>query len=168
MTHLETLLALATVALAAAGALQLMRERKPYEAKKLMSPIEQEAYRRLRAALPHKEIYPQVQLCRFIERKKGLDKKWHRRIAQLSVDFVVCELDSSVTAVIEIDGRTHERDVQQRRDRKKDRACESAGIRIIRWQARRLPAVEEMRKQLGPGTGCGESQTEASAHSSKS
>ncbi len=158
MTHAGELLALVAaaiviVAAAAVGALvRLARERRPYEAKKLMSPPEQEAYLRLRAALPDRLIFPQVQLSRFIERRAGVDLRWHNIIAQLSADFVVCDPDSTVTAVIEIDDKSHRRETQRRRDRNKDRACASAGIKMIRWQARRLPSVQEIREELEQAT----------------
>ncbi len=136
------------LALAAAALTQWILERRPYEAKRLMSSIEQEAYRRLRAALPNKLVFAQVQLCRFIEPRKGLHRRWHNRIAQLSADFVVCEADSTVEAAIEIDDRTHQRPKQKWRDEKKNKACESAGIRLIRWPARALPDVQRMRQEL--------------------
>ncbi len=151
MSHgIEALGALILIALATgiAGLAQVLKERRPYSAKLLMSPAEQEAYRRLRAALPDRLIFAQVQLCRFIEARKGLKREWHNRIAQLSADFVICEADSSVIAVVEIDDRTHGRAKQRQRDEKKNRACSSAGIRMIRWPARGLPDVQTMREEL--------------------
>ncbi len=147
-------LAIAALLLVAAGVFAIQRiqglfeKYQPYRARALMSAPEREAYARLLRATPENLIFGQVQFCRAIEPKAGAHRRWHLRIAQLSADFVICRPDTSVLAVVEIDDRSHDRAIQRKRDRKKHAACKAAGIPLIRWQARRLPTSEEMRRQL--------------------
>jgi very-short-patch-repair endonuclease len=66
----------------------------------------------------------------------------------MSVDFVVCQKDSSIVAVIELDDETQEKEAQQTMDAKKDKALFAAGIRILRWQAESLPDVATIHTTL--------------------
>ena len=69
---------------------------------------------------------------------------------RMSADFVICQKDSSVVAVIELDDSTHERPDRMIADAKKNRALEAAGIPIHRWQARALPDEASIRQTLRP------------------
>lgn len=74
--------------------------------------------------------------------KKGNDfQAWSNRINRMSADFVVCNKDSSIVAVIELDDATHQRKDRQTADAKKDKALSSADIRIVRLQAKALPDI---------------------------
>jgi len=148
--HVMLLLALLLVAAVAIAAELLRRAelRDAYRAKPLMTAPELEAHSRLRHALPDALICPQVQLCRFISADHRRDRRWHYRIAQLSADFAICDQHGTVHAVVEIDDRSHKRAIQAQRDRKKDDACRSAGIPVLRWAAVRLPNSSEMRHQV--------------------
>ena len=68
----------------------------------------------------------------------------------MSADFVVCSKDSTVLAVIELDDASHETDRQKARDAKKDRALNSAGIRLLRWSVRDIPNDEAIKAALQP------------------
>lgn len=144
---LPALLLVAALAIAA-ELLRRAEQRDAYRAKPLMTAPELEAHSRLRRALPDALICPQVQLCRFISADHRRDRRWHYRIAQLSADFAICDQHGAVHGVIEIDDRTHKRTKQAQRDRKKDDACRSAGIPVLRWSAVRLPSSSEMRHQV--------------------
>lgn len=146
--HLLFNLLLLAVLVAAAVALREFEWRGRYRAKPLMSAPELLAHERLSAALPEALICPQVQLCRFVSADDQRERRWHYRIAQLSVDFAVCDRRGTVQAVVEIDDRSHQRAIQRQRDQKKDDACRVAGIPVIRWSATRLPPPETMREQL--------------------
>ncbi len=122
--------------------------RKAYRARSLLSPASLDAYRRLIAALPRAILCPEVQLARFVSADHLRDRRWHYRIAQLSVDFAICDAEGNVRAVVEIDDKTHSRRTQRLRDKKKDDACRAAGIPVIRWQARALPDPNAMAAQV--------------------
>lgn len=119
----------------------------PFYAKNpLLEKAEQELYRQLIQALPEYVILAQVQLSQLIKVKSGYNfGKWHNRINRMSVDFVICRQDFSPVAAIELDGKSHEHVIQARRDDKKEKALESAGIRLIRWKNYQIPDIATIR-----------------------
>jgi len=68
----------------------------------------------------------------------------------MSADFVVCNKDSSIVAVIELDDATHQREDRQAADAKKDKALGSAGVQIVRWQAKAIPDLATIQKAFMP------------------
>jgi very-short-patch-repair endonuclease len=123
----------------------------PFYAKKPLSQPEQVLYFRLIEALPEHIILAQVQLSRFLGVKKGHNyQSWSNRINRMSADFVVCNKDSSIVAVIELDDATHQKPDRQAADAKKDKAIEAAEIKIIRWQAKSMPDVSAIKSALLP------------------
>lgn len=63
---------------------------------------------------------------------------------------MVCNKDSSIVAIIELDDATHQKEDRQAADAKKDKALLSAGIRIVRWQAKEIPDTEAIQSTLMP------------------
>ncbi len=123
----------------------------PFYAKTLLSEPEQVLYFRLVQALPEHIVLAQVQLSRLLGVKKGNDyQAWFNRINRMSADFVVCNKDSSVVTVIELDDATHQNEYRQIADAKKDKALASAEIRIVRWQAKAIPDVATIQSTLMP------------------
>jgi len=119
----------------------------PYVPRELMTAPERELFVRLRQALPEYLIFSQVQLCRMIEVDPNEDKQaWFNRINRMSVDFVVCAPDGAkILAAIELDDSSHERADRLKADVKKDKALQSAGIRMIRWPVRGMPTSQQIR-----------------------
>lgn len=118
----------------------------PFYAKKPLSQPEQVLYFRLVQALPEHIILAQVQLSRLLGVKKGNNyQAWFNRINRMSADFVVCNKDSSIVAVIELDDATHQKEDRQAADAKKDKALASANVRVIRWQAKAIPDVAKIK-----------------------
>jgi len=112
----------------------------PYYPKKPLSVPEQVMYFRLIKALPEHIVLAQVALSRILGVEKGQNfGEWFNRINRMSADFVICEKDASVIAVIEIDDASHQKADRQVADAKKEKALGSAGIRIVRWQSRDIP-----------------------------
>ena len=112
----------------------------PFYAKKPLSAPELILYERLGRALPDRIVLAQASLGRMLGVKKGKNfGEWFNRINRMSADFVVCSKDGAVVAVIELDDASHDRADRKMADAKKDKALASAGIRIVRWQARSLP-----------------------------
>ncbi len=123
----------------------------PFYPKKPLSQPEQVLYFRLVQALPDHIVLAQVQLSRLLGVKKGNNyQAWFNRINRMSADFVVCNKDSSIVAVIELDDATHQKEDRQAADAKKDKALSSAGIRIIRWQAKAIPDVGVIQATFMP------------------
>ncbi|GAC1629711.1 MAG: hypothetical protein NVS9B10_21280 [Nevskia sp.] len=112
----------------------------PFYAKKPLSNPEQVLYFRLCKALPEHIVLAQVTLSRILGVRKGSNfGEWFNRINRMSADFVLCSKDSTVIAVVELDDASHERADRRAADTKKDKALTSAGIRIVRWQAKSIP-----------------------------
>lgn len=123
----------------------------PFYAKKPLSRPEQVLYFRLVQALPDHIVLAQVQLSRLLGVKKGNNyQAWLNRINRMSADFVVCNKDSSIVAVIELDDATHQKEDRQATDAKKDKALTSADIRIVRWQAKGIPDLATIQSILMP------------------
>lgn len=112
----------------------------PFYAKRLLSQAEQVLYHRLVDALPEHMVLAQVQVSRVLGVKKGFNfGEWNNRINRLSYDFVICAKDATVLAAIELDDKSHEQSSRSETDRKKERATEAAGIRLLRWHVKALP-----------------------------
>lgn len=121
----------------------------PFYAKKPLTQPEQILYFRLIEALPAHIILAQVQLSRFLGVKKGNNyQSWTNRINRMSADFVICNKDSSIVAVVELDDNTHQKTSRQTADAKKNKALESAEIKIIRWQVKSIPDVATIKAAL--------------------
>src|SRR4030066_413730 len=94
----------------------------PFYAKKPLTQPEQILYFRLLNALPEHIVLAQVQLSRFLGVKKGNNfQAWNNRINRMSADFVVCNKDSSIVAVIELDDESHEREFSKTAEPKKNK-----------------------------------------------
>ena len=131
------------------GGLEALEESWPFYMRRPLTEPEQVLYFRLSKALPDHIILSQVQLSRLLGVKKGNNyQAWSNRINRLSADFVVCNRDSSVVAVIELDDASHQREDRKRADAKKDKALTSAGIPVIRWKPNNLPDEMTIKQSL--------------------
>lgn len=118
----------------------------PFYSRTVLSPPEQVLYFRLCSALPQQVILAQVGLSRVLGVKKGNDfHTWNNRINRMSADFVVCNKDGSVLAVIELDDSTHKQERRREADAKKDKALASADVKIIRWNVKAMPNEADIR-----------------------
>ena len=69
----------------------------------VLSESDCQFYARLVAALPEYRVFPQVQISRFIEVRPLRGRQAIRdRYSQLSADFVICDQDFDVKAVVEL------------------------------------------------------------------
>lgn len=119
----------------------------PLYAKHILSKPEQILYFRLVEAMPDCIVLAQVQLSRVLGVKKGHNfRQWLNRIDRKSLDYVVCRKDASVVAAIELDDSTHEREDRKKADQDKEHALASAGVKLIRWQVKKLPDVQTIRE----------------------
>ena len=121
----------------------------PYYKKQLLTKPEQILYFKILEALPEYLIFAQVQLSQILGVEKGYSySEWYNRINRMSVDFVVCNKAAEIVALIELDDSTHEKEDRKEADRKKDKACKDAGIRLIRWNVKAIPDKAQIRKAV--------------------
>lgn len=125
----------------------------PYRRKEsLLNGYEQELYKRLREAIPDFVVMCQVRLADIIEVTESTPGNermgWQNKINPMSVDFVICDQAFLILAVIELDGKTHERRDRKEADASKDDMLKAAGIDILRFKAVKMPSVEELKKIL--------------------
>jgi very-short-patch-repair endonuclease len=115
----------------------------------VLSETERQFFGRLVDALPEYRVLPQVQISRFIEvRKVPKRQAILNRYARLSADFVLCDRDFNVKAVVELDDTSHGSPSQQARDAKKDAVVTAAGILMVRCHVAAVPTVARIREQL--------------------
>jgi very-short-patch-repair endonuclease len=142
------------IALAFVGTLPLLRRPRlakalPVTAKPLLSRPEQLLYGRLVRAFPGNVILAQVALSQLlVVDRTDLNGSAHstaNRFRQLVADFVVCAPDFTAVAVIELDDRSHARNVQRERDQRKDRFLRAAGIKVIRFTVSDMPSEAALR-----------------------
>jgi hypothetical protein len=124
----------------------------PLMARALLTPREQEFCRRLEELYPQHRVFAQVALSRLLEVRPGTGNRRAIRnhFSQLVADFVLCGADLSVVAVIELDDSSHENSKQQHEDRRKTKAVESAGLRLVRIPAGPPPSNGELRDLMEP------------------
>lgn len=121
----------------------------PFYQRKPLSVPEQVLYFRLVNALPGHIVLGQVQLSRLLGVKKGNNAQaWLNRINRMSADFVICNKDSSILAVIELDDASHNGEKRKQADAKKDNALASAGIKIHRWHVNAIPDESAIKATL--------------------
>lgn len=130
-------------------------EKLPYEQRKPLTATEAVFYYRLVKALPECIILPQVQLSRFIKiknapwyKKAGKSYALQNRIAQQSVDYLVCLKDFTIVAAIELDDKTHNNLKVKQLDNKKEESLRASGIELIRWHAESMPTIDAINKKI--------------------
>jgi|HubBroStandDraft_1064217.scaffolds.fasta_scaffold388523_1 very-short-patch-repair endonuclease len=113
----------------------------PLEAKRqLLSERERALYQRLVQSLPNHIVLAQVQLLQVINFQRGhCTHAILNRISQLSLDFLILNPDTSIVAAVELDDATHTRENRRQADARKSHALQSAGVPLIRWNAKNLP-----------------------------
>jgi very-short-patch-repair endonuclease len=125
----------------------------PLMAKALLTAWEQDMYRRLEEVYPQHRVFAQVALSQLLEVRPGTGNRRAIRnhYSQLVADFVLCRDDFSVVAVIELDDSPHAATDRQDADRRKTKAVESAGLRLVRIPAGELPSHDELRELIEAG-----------------
>ena len=120
--------------------------RKTYQSKQLLTPNELEFFNRIKEALPEYLIFVQVSFGAMLNVKvSGLypnHPKHRNAFAQKMADFVVCNKNVQIVALIELDDKTHDKE----NDAKRDAMLIEAGYVVIRWNSKNKPSVAEIRK----------------------
>ena len=121
----------------------------PLEQKSILTATESEFYKRLKKALPEYSIHTQMSLGQMLEVKKGENIGFRNHFSKMAIDFVVVsDEDHRIVAAIELDDKTHDIPERKAADERKDKACASGGIRLIRWHAENMPSVEDIRNKV--------------------
>lgn len=125
-----------------------MTRMKParYRKKTVLTGRERDLYFRLCQALPECHVCPQVAASALIE-PAGMGKVRQRAISALGgkrVGYAVFDQDMDLLAVVELAHRSRPARIERARE-----ACfASAGIRTVRFQAKRLPSEGKIRASI--------------------
>lgn len=151
------LLLVLVAALVAAAKLGLLKKGRggqtdhwPVFPKKVLTPVEQQLYQRLVRAFPEHVVLSQVSFSQLVGVRKG--ENFHaiwNRYNRLVADFVVCNRDFSIAAVLELDDRSHDSPTRMDADRRKAAICAAAGIPLHRVNVNPLPNESDLRALLG-------------------
>jgi very-short-patch-repair endonuclease len=114
----------------------------PYKQKNLMSETERKMFLRLKGAHSEKVVFAQVSMSQVL----SYPRRWHNRVAQKSLDFVVCNEDGSIYYAAELDDKSHVG--RNKPDQTKEKALEAAGITLIRWHVAKMPSIAEIRETV--------------------
>lgn len=121
----------------------------PYFKKAPLTEPEQVMFHRLREALPEQIILAQVAMSAMVGIRKN--ENWQTQFNEISrkyVDFVVCNQDFSMRAIIELDDSTHQRGERIKADAIKDAAFQAIGVPVVRFDVREMPTVETIRSAI--------------------
>ena len=127
----------------------------PYQLSKyLLSRAERSFYGVLVQAIGNtKIVFVKVRLADVITPKKGLSRPdWQRSfnaIAAKHLDFIVCNAnDCTVKLAVELDDTSHQTSKTQKRDELVNKACQSAGLPLLRIKAARTYAIADLQHQI--------------------
>jgi hypothetical protein len=124
----------------------------PPQATRVLSTVERQVLSTLVRALPEYTILAQVPLSRFLRvPKRHSYADWLRRLGYQCADFIVCDLDSQVLAVVEIQGPTGQaNDRTRRRLERMARSLKAAKVPLHIWTEGRLPSADAARDAIAP------------------
>jgi len=146
VTHVY--LAVAGIAVVIALLYWLLRDSDTFTRKQLMTKNEEEFFRRLRKALPDHYIFPQVAFRAIVRPTAKYDTKaYTRQLAKIGskhCDFLICDDDLNVIAIVELDDRTH----VSEKDAIRDRLTACAGYTTVRYESKIRPSIVEIQNDF--------------------
>lgn len=117
-----------------------------YRRKPVLTGCERDFFFRLRKSLPECHISPQVAVSALIE-PSGMGKLRQRAIASIGrmrVSYAIFDDDMQLLAVAELSHRSR----PTRMEKAKEACLSSAGIRTVRFHAKRLPSEGKIRASV--------------------
>ena len=110
-----------------------------YQIKFLLTKNEWYEYKKLHeVALKHNlQICPKVRLADIIEPRKGTGE-WQKlfyKIQAKHIDFLICDYNLKILAVLELDDNSHNQPDRHERDKFVDEILRSVGYKVIRTRA---------------------------------
>ncbi|MBA3755679.1 MAG: DUF2726 domain-containing protein [Nitrosomonas sp.] len=99
------------------------------------------------------QIFAKVRIADILAPDKDLSQRnWKSafyKITSKHFDYVLCDKDTlAIVAVIELDDKTHELSKIRSRDIFVEKACETAGLKLLRFPCRSHYDVQEVRKKI--------------------
>ncbi len=136
-----------------AGALWLLRQRRPktrplptewtLTARPVFSSDERRVYRQLREALPHHIVLSKLPLVRFCQPTDPQEVRyWYELLGSVNVTFAVCSANGRVLAAIDLD---NERGGSRRATQIKQAVLAACRVRYLRCAPDQLPSVPELQ-----------------------
>lgn len=121
----------------------------PAAAQRFLGQAESLLYYLLKAGLPDSEVFAGVSLARVVGAAGEGREQQLRRLAQYQLDFVVCDKNMQVVAVVEVESAAGADAAGDRRV--KSDLLKQAGIRLIRINPAALPQREQIRTLIDGG-----------------
>ena len=127
--------------------------RWPYAKKQyLLSRAEFSFYRVLRQVCGDRYVIcPKVRVGDLVYVEKGTEKRmgWVNKINRSHIDFVLCDPQTmQPIAAVELDDASHNSEKAQQRDADKNRICQTAGLVLFRFRAKRSYDPNAIAAQL--------------------
>lgn len=119
-----------------------------YQAKYLLTRNEWHEYKKLKEYAANKglQVCPKVRLLDIVEPRKGDPNymSYLGRIKSKHVDFVICDQDLHIKAILELDDNSHDRADRQNRDQLVDGILQDVGYTVIHTRS----ITEETLKEI--------------------
>jgi hypothetical protein len=117
------------------------QQHTPIHAKAILTKREQQFFQVMQQALPRAYIFPQVSFSAILTTKGFYTRsQFNRKIA----DFVLCDQNLNIVAIIELDDSSHKGREQQ--DAARDAMLNEAGYAVIRYA--QIPSSAQLQKDL--------------------
>lgn len=99
------------------------------------------------------EIFAKVRVADVLRPEKGLNRKnWNiafYKISSKHFDYVLCDKNTlSIVAVIELDDKSHHQSKTRARDFFIEKACETAGLKLLRFPCRANYQIQSVRDKI--------------------
>ena len=99
------------------------------------------------------QIFCKVRVADILTPSKTADRgNWQRAFNKISAkhfDYVLCTKETlSVVAVIELDDKSHKKEKSIARDILIEKACSSAGLKLVRFETKARYNIQEVRERL--------------------
>jgi hypothetical protein len=130
------------------------KKRRQYRVKPFLTETQEDFFCSLRVVAPDCNIFPNVPVAALLEQTDANGKPGNEKMNELQhkkVDFALYDNSFKLLCVIDLAG--HSNDPEQ--DASFDRYFKSAGIRVLRWDARAKPSVEQIGRYISSLTGSG-------------
>ena len=123
-----------------------------YQAKYLLTRNEWHEYKKLKeyAAAKNLQICPKVRVLDLIEPRKGRKDYMTliNKVKSKHVDFVICDQDLRIKAILELDDNSHDTKSRKERDKFLDTILQSAGYTVLHTRAVTDSTLEEIKPPM--------------------
>lgn len=98
-------------------------------------------------------VFAKVRIADVLEPVRGMGRSNRQSafnaISSKHFDFLLCDpSDCSIQLAVELDDTSHDSERSRKRDRLVNRACESAGLQLLRVKAARSYAATDIRNRI--------------------